>query len=133
MKILYLIGLLSLCTFASAQDVPTQTLEWSITSRLEVNTGIRLEESGSLITHTNQQIEWISTEGAVLQTYQVRSVTGHWFNVDGSGSITFHITTNEQDGLITLERTDKGLMGHIMMTGEEPVIYELILSTVKSL
>lgn len=135
MKRLMLAGImLGLSLGLKGQNVSTMDLQWNVASYFEVQTGAIMENESKLITHGSNKIEWLNWDGTTKYAFQVSNVRGHWENVNRVGSITYSIKSGEVEGILSVERSNSNWIARIMLTtDEEPIIYELTLSSVLKL
>lgn len=129
-QIVLVILALTISEVTYAQNPAASTLEWKVNSIFDVQTGM-MNEDESILTTNPERITWASHDGDINYEAEVNNIKGNWANSNFNGSITFQVTTDDGfDSSVMIERNHSGIVARIFITKEEPVVYELTISSV---
>lgn len=110
LRFVIIIAFLSGAQWGLAQtgNVLTQTRTWKSAVGYNLATTDSLAQEMSFTTVGSDRIEHRDHRNR-LQTFDIVSTEGSWLDISSSGSITYHVSINDQHGVVVLERNASGV------------------------
>jgi hypothetical protein len=124
---LTIICLCTLCMPAFTQNISTADISWHVSKTFDITTGDMTETADTIISRGASQLEWKKTGGST-RLFTVSEVIGQWTNITQAGEITYEVNDDTTQGTVTFVKAESTTIIRLMMTGEAPFFYELIIS-----
>lgn len=93
---------------AQSGNILTQTRTWNSETGVDLVTTDTVSVQMEFTSFSADRIEYKSPGGSV-QIFDITSTEGSWTDISQTGSIIYHVTIHNQNGIIILERTAAGV------------------------
>jgi hypothetical protein len=117
----------ALCMPAYTQNISTVDISWHASQTFDITTGTMTENSDTIISRGASQLEWKKADGST-RLFTVSEVIGQWTNITQVGEIVYEVNDETTQGTVTFVKAAGATIIRLMMTGETPFFYELIIS-----